>query len=220
MPVPVLYIVGAVLNAMLLLLPLALADQPGRTLGAPLVIFLVLATAFFLTDATTVAHKGATYQAARADRRFSYLALLTGVLILDTFWICVGEQALRGEGEFNWLNQAGGVMMLCGIFLRYNAIRTLGSLFGNRITVCCDQPLIRTGIYGFLRHPSETGLLLVALGAGGLLGSPWGAALVTIGLAPIVLWRVSLEDRQLETAFGEQFRMYRRRVQALVPFVY
>jgi len=55
-------------------------------------------------------------------------------------------------------------MLLSGVTLRALAVRTLGRNFRTEI-VGVDNALVRSGVYRFLRHPSETGLLAASLGA-------------------------------------------------------
>ena len=80
--------------------------------------------------------------------------------------------------------------------------------------------MVQEGVYAWMRHPSETGMLLVALGAAILLGSGVAAAVWGALLLPLALARISIEDRCLSEAFGAKHRSYRRRVRALVPFLF
>ncbi|MFO0961193.1 MAG: isoprenylcysteine carboxylmethyltransferase family protein, partial [Isosphaeraceae bacterium] len=78
-------------------------------------------------------------------------------------------------------------------------------------------PLVERGIHGLVRHPSESGNLAAAFGAAGLLGSFAGLAIAALGLLPLVLHRIRIEDRLLFERHGEAFDRYRRRVGALFP---
>ena len=71
-----------------------------------------------------------------------------------------------------------------------------------------------------MRHPSETGLLAVALGAAVLLCSFTAALLWLLVLSPLVFCRLSIEERQLVARYGSKYQRYRRRVRRLIPLLY
>lgn len=78
-------------------------------------------------------------------------------------------------------------MLWAGIALRWWSLHALGRYFTFPIMISADQPVIATGPYRFLRHPSYLGLLLVFGG----LGMPYGnwlsvLALVLTSLAGLV----------------------------------
>jgi protein-S-isoprenylcysteine O-methyltransferase Ste14 len=80
-----------------------------------------------------------------------------------------------------------------------------------------EQKLVTGGIHGRIRHPFYLGhlLMLLALTVGSGLAALYvmtGVALVT---GALMIW---LEERELERRFGEQYRDYRSRVPALIPF--
>lgn len=64
------------------------------------------------------------------------------------------------------LPAAGLVMMWLGLALRVWAIAALGGHFRTTVEVEAGQTVVSTGPYGWVRHPSYTGLLLIAAGFG------------------------------------------------------
>ncbi len=76
--------------------------------------------------------------------------------------------------------------------------------------------LVTDGIYATIRHPQYAGLFLAILGS--LI---WWPSIITILMAPILLWSyyrlAKREERELEVQFGEAYRRYRERVPAFVP---
>ena len=108
-------------------------------------------------------------------------------------------------------------MLFAGVLLRGSAIHWLGDHFRNEFSVPRHHRLVRDGVYRHLRHPSETGLLLVGLGAAVLCGSLAALALWLCVLAPLTLRRIALEEQCLLKAFGEEYRTYARRTGGLLP---
>jgi protein-S-isoprenylcysteine O-methyltransferase Ste14 len=82
-----------------------------------------------------------------------------------------------------------------------------------------DHRLIRSGPYRLVRHPIYTSMIAVLVGTG-ILIAPWYlmAPALTFFLLGTAI-RVRVEDRLLESRFGEEFRQYRRTVPAFIPFV-
>ena len=88
---------------------------------------------------------------------------------------------------------------------------------GWRQVYAARHELVTSGLYGWLRHPQYVGLIVVVLGF--LVMWP---TLPTVLMAPILLiGYVRLarrEDAELEARFGADFRVYRTRVPAFVPW--
>jgi protein-S-isoprenylcysteine O-methyltransferase Ste14 len=61
---------------------------------------------------------------------------------------------------------AGVVVIWVGLALRVWAVLTLGRSFSTFFQVDVDQTVVTGGPYRWVRHPSYTGLLLIALGFG------------------------------------------------------
>lgn len=78
-----------------------------------------------------------------------------------------------------------------------------------------NAELIQHGIYGYIRHPLYTCLIL--LGLGWALAWQSTAALLTTGLMTLQLrFKAKFEERHLEHRFPE-YAAYRQRVPAFIP---
>ena len=138
----------------------------------------------------------------------------TGALLLWLFWACLLERAVTAPAG-SWLQVLGGALLLSGVALRAVAVHTLGPNFRTEIDGL-DAVLVRHGVYRFLRHPSETGLLAASLGAAMLLQSGIGLVVWCGGLLPVTLARLSLEERALERRFGKAYQRYSEEVGGLL----
>ncbi|HEY8005009.1 MAG TPA: isoprenylcysteine carboxylmethyltransferase family protein [Phenylobacterium sp.] len=119
-----------------------------------------------------------------------------------------------------WALWVGAAAALCGMALRVWSVATLGRYFTYVVKVAEDQPVVETGPYRLLRHPSYAGALLTALGIGLSL---------RVAIAPVILVaaqllaysiRMSVEEKALSEGIGEPYRAYMRRTKRIVPYVW
>ena len=82
------------------------------------------------------------------------------------------------------------------------------------ITLSEDEPLITGGLHLFVRHPLYLGGYLIlwgrATGDFGLATAVWGSVYLVIGAA--------FEDRKLLALYGDEFRDYKDRIPAVIPW--
>ncbi len=114
----------------------------------------------------------------------------------------------------------GMVVLLAGLVLRGWSFKTLGPYFTHTVMVSSDQPVIATGPYRVLRHPSYTGVLLAVIGAG-LASANWAdlAGVLLLILTPL-LWRIHVEENALRATVGDRYRAYAAQHKRLVPLVW
>ena len=82
------------------------------------------------------------------------------------------------------------------------------------------QRVVRRGLYGVVRHPSYTGLLLRYLGFGLALANWLSAALVFLPLLCATVYRIRVEEKALLEHFGEEYAAYAGATKRLVPGIY
>jgi protein-S-isoprenylcysteine O-methyltransferase Ste14 len=115
---------------------------------------------------------------------------------------------------------AGMVILLAGLVLRGWSFKTLGQYFTHTVMVSSDQPVIATGPYRLLRHPSYSAVLLACIGVG-LAAANWVglAGLMLLTLTPL-LWRIHIEEHALLATLGDRYRAYAAQHKRLVPLVW
>jgi protein-S-isoprenylcysteine O-methyltransferase Ste14 len=119
-----------------------------------------------------------------------------------------------------WPQASGGpgiAVVWLGLGLRLWAIAALGRAFRTTVEVDRDQPVVTSGPYKRIRHPSYTGLLLIIAGFGLALGS--AVALVVALLVPLaaIVRRIRVEEAELERVLGDPYRRYEAGTSRLVP---
>jgi protein-S-isoprenylcysteine O-methyltransferase Ste14 len=187
--------------------------------GAPEVAFWVLMGGWLLGEGwfslRTTMRDAATRDPSEIVLTF---ALMGGLGLGVVLAAAVESLALPGP---RWWPPLAGLAVFCGgIALRVWAVRTLGRFFRYTIVVDEDHRVIDDGPYRLIRHPSYSGLLLAALGAGIALGNWLSVAACLV--PPLVGFSVRLlhEERVLAVELGEPYRSYMRRTRRLIPGVW
>jgi protein-S-isoprenylcysteine O-methyltransferase Ste14 len=114
----------------------------------------------------------------------------------------------------------GLAFLWCGFGLRGWSFHTLGRYFTFTVQTSADQPVISTGPYRFVRHPSYAGILLAVVGVGFILDN-W-ASLVVLMVATTcgLIYRITIEERALSEDLGGRYQSYAAGRKRLVPFVW
>lgn len=101
----------------------------------------------------------------------------------------------------------------------WTAVTHLGRQFRINAGLYHDHQLVRTGPYGFVRHPIYASLLAL-LASTLLLLTRWQWAIVSliVFIAGTEI-RVHTEDALLASRFGDSFQEYRRQVPAYLPWI-
>jgi protein-S-isoprenylcysteine O-methyltransferase Ste14 len=90
---------------------------------------------------------------------------------------------------------AGDVLIVLGFLFIFFVVRE-NSYAASTIQVAEDQRVISTGPYGLVRHPMYAGALVLILGLPLALDS-WYGLLGFFGFLPVLVWRLSDEERFL-----------------------
>lgn len=118
------------------------------------------------------------------------------------------------------LSGTGGVLFVLGLALRAWAIVHLGRYFTVDVAVAEDQPVIDTGPYRFIRHPSYSGALLEFFGYAITFGNWLSLALLLPPVWLIFLYRMRIEEQALCAGIGEPYLRYMSRTKRLIPGLY
>ncbi len=113
----------------------------------------------------------------------------------------------------------GVLMVFLGSVIRRYCLRTLGQYFTGDVKAKTDQPVIRSGPYRFVRHPSYTAAMIMFTGIGLALGNWVSLVLITIATIAAYSYRVAVEERALLGAIGEPYRAYMKERKRFIPYV-
>ena len=127
-------------------------------------------------------------------------------------WLDFADYPLPG-----WTGWVGVVLLAVALTIHWQAYTTLGRSWSPKLDVRADQQLVTTGIYGVLRHPIYTGMILWAL-AHPLLFHNWIAGLAMLAtFIPLFLIRIPREERMMVEHFGDAYREYMTHTGGIVP---
>ena len=170
-----------------------------------------------LSQRSSVHREGATKVGSIAGR-LALLACVIATAVVANLAPRVFPAAAIRPGAVAFA--AGMVVLLAGLVLRGWSFKALGQYFTHTVMVSSDQPVIASGPYRVLRHPSYTGIILAAIGIG-LASANWAdlAGLLLLTLTAL-LWRIRIEEAALMTTLGDRYRVYAAQHKRLVPLVW
>lgn len=120
----------------------------------------------------------------------------------------------------HWPGYAAVALMSVGLAIRWTAILSLGKAFSVNVAIRAEQKLYRSGLYGLVRHPSYSGMLLCFM-AVALSTRNWcSAAIVLICPIAALLYRIHIEEAALNEAFGAEYASYSQQTKRLIPGIY
>jgi protein-S-isoprenylcysteine O-methyltransferase Ste14 len=111
------------------------------------------------------------------------------------------------------------LLVIAGFAIMFLALATLRRNYSSTLVIREDNQLITHGIYRYVRHPIYLGVIMVCFGMP-LYASSLRGFLVMAVLVPIILGRITIEERLLEEEFGDEHRTYTKTTRKLIPFVY
>ena len=197
-----------------------LLGVPARILD-PRVAFLALGSVVMFTSQPAVTFREAA--ARSGNDRFSYFAImgagLVSQLVPVIHWGYLGAYRPLRE-DLAWV-VPGAALVVGGLAFRVWAIRVLGRNFTATVETREDQPVVRTGPYAVVRHPSYLGSLVAVTGSAIVLHSLPGTVLAFVAMLAAYAYRVTVEEEVLLRDLGEAYAAYREDVRSrLLPGIW
>jgi len=160
----------------------------------------------------------ASLQTEREDWAFIVSATLVFTLaLLVTLLDFVMIQ--RMSYRFGVVNIVGSVLFSVGVVMRLVGKRTLGRHYSYGLRALPNHKLIKHGIYRHVRHPISLAAVIYSTGIPLVLSSFYGF-FVMLGLIPLILYRIKIEENMLISKFGDEYREYMKRTKKLIPFIF
>ena len=142
------------------------------------------------------------------------LFMLCGILIVAGG---ISEFYLRHE-VLRWGTFIAGLVLSTGSFvLRRAAIRALGRFWSLHVEMREGHEFVKSGPFGYARHPVYSSMVLELLGIGLMLNAWITLIAVFMIFTPTVIARIRMEEEALVEQFGDAYRSYMREVPAVIP---
>jgi protein-S-isoprenylcysteine O-methyltransferase Ste14 len=116
------------------------------------------------------------------------------------------------------LGVVGLVLCLAGLGFAVWARLHLGRNWGTPMSLKEGHELVTSGPYQYVRHPIYSGILLALVGSGLAAGLFW--LLLFIIICPYFAYSAKTEERLMAMQFPDKYPEYKKRTNALVPFVW
>ena len=145
--------------------------------------------------------------------------LVAGWLIamVAATWMAGQFGAASGWRLGRWHTAAGLMVMWIGLAIRIWSVIVLGSAFRTTVEVDAGQQIVDRGPYRLVRHPSYTGILLIALGYALTLGNWLSVVILLVIPLATMLRRITVEEAMLTEVIGQPYIAYKERTKRLVP---
>lgn len=210
-----LAILGGILHFIILPLPLYFFPNLSFSHVDYGIIFgyLVLITLFSVVETYS---SFLVTESISMQRVRSILPYLTGIMLFIFFELLLVDYVYRRNTSVSAMC-VGTFILMCGVYLRHHSIKSLRRYFTSHIEVVQSHELIQTGIYRYLRHPSELGLLMIALGISLYMSSLVALLYFSLVIVPITIKRIESEDALLKSVFGQNFIEYKQKTASLFP---
>lgn len=188
--------------------------------AAPTILFQALVAAWILSELSIGRRRAADRGKAhdRGTLRLLHLAIYASVGL--GVWMAVRGIGLFPDSARAPLSWAGCGLMGLGIAFRWWSVQVLAEHFTVDVDIRPGHQLIRRGPYRLLRHPSYSGALLTFYGFALALGSAASLVSIVVVVTAAFLWRIRVEERALEGAFGAAYDDYARTTWRLLPYLW
>ncbi|MCC5889836.1 MAG: isoprenylcysteine carboxylmethyltransferase family protein [Alkalibacterium sp.] len=111
------------------------------------------------------------------------------------------------------------VIYASGLVVRFWALIMLGNNFSRNVEVSKEQELISHGPYKYVRHPSYTGLFLLATAVPLFVGNVLVFILAVALMYVVLNRRMKEEESFMEEVMGERYVRWKNERYKLLPFI-
>ncbi|MFH0871686.1 MAG: isoprenylcysteine carboxylmethyltransferase family protein [bacterium] len=132
-------------------------------------------------------------------------------------WGSLAEFFFLNPSIISWVSLMGYLLGTAGVVITRRCVLALGRWWSIRIEMKEDHQVITEGPYRFSRHPYYLGALLELVGLCLILNSFRTLLYVVLVHLPILIARISSEERVLIAFLGSRYLDYKKKV-GIVPF--
>lgn len=131
-------------------------------------------------------------------------------------WSRIGAITPEGSIDIKGVRIAGTVLVALGSAMNIIGRLSLKGNWADHVRIYKDQTLVETGIYGIVRHPLYSSLMVMLYGGSLAYLNFVSAVLTTFVFIPFMYYRAKQEENFLLQEF-ERYEDYRKRVGMFFP---
>ncbi len=110
------------------------------------------------------------------------------------------------------------ILTVSGLAIAVAGRLALGRNWSPHATFKQSHELIQNGVYAYVRHPIYCGMLLMIIGTTINIRLTFG--FIILVLACMVFWlKIKSEEKMMTDHFPKEYKAYRKRVKAIIPYV-
>lgn len=113
-----------------------------------------------------------------------------------------------------------GILAIASVWLGLSAVKTLGKQWNIKAQIIEGHELITTGPYKIVRHPIYSALFGLLIVTGYSITQLWAFIIAIVLYFIGTIFRTRVEEQLLIQHFGDQYEKYKKKVPALIPFIF
>jgi protein-S-isoprenylcysteine O-methyltransferase Ste14 len=145
------------------------------------------------------------------------LIVWVGMMILPLIYIFTDLLNFADYALPLWLHGIGVIFMVLFVWLFYRSHKDLGQNWSVSLEIREQHTLVSTGIYSKIRHPMYTAIWFWVLGQSLLLTNFIAGLSGIVAFGLMYILRVGLEEKMMESTFGEDYKVYKSKTGRLLP---
>ncbi|KAA0247184.1 MAG: isoprenylcysteine carboxylmethyltransferase family protein [Chlorobiota bacterium] len=113
-----------------------------------------------------------------------------------------------------------GILAIASVWLGLSAVKTLGKQWNIKAQIIEGHELITTGPYKIVRHPIYSALFGLLIVTGYSMTLLWAFIIAIVFYFIGTIFRTRVEEQLLIQHFGDQYEKYKKKVPAIIPYIY
>lgn len=113
-----------------------------------------------------------------------------------------------------------GILAIASVWLGLSAVKTLGKQWNIKAQIIEGHELITTGPYKIVRHPIYSALFGLLIVTGYSITQLWAFIIAIVLYFIGTIFRTRVEEQLLIQHFGDQYEKYKKKVPAIIPFIF
>ncbi|MDY8109919.1 protein-S-isoprenylcysteine O-methyltransferase [Fulvimarina sp. 2208YS6-2-32] len=148
------------------------------------------------------------------------LVSFTGLGVLPGLFAVTGFPAFADYSPSTLQVALGMAVAILALVLFRLTHKALGKMWSVSLDLREKHKLVTSGIYRRVRHPMYTAFWSMALAQALLVPNVVAGLSGLVGFGTLFFLRVGPEEKMMESAFGEDYRLYCERTARIIPGVY